>query len=120
MAAHDTDDDDSDETEAVQDADDPPEAVLANPGIDRHDFAGEWESVWEDVATDLPACRPSNPEDAGCSSATGTCSTAKSHGRARRGRGGARPVLVGARGLGGGRATARMSTAVTSCRRSRI
>jgi hypothetical protein len=62
MAAHDTDDDDNDETEAVQDADDPTEAVLANPGIDRHDFAGEWESVWDDVATD-PAESLPNLED---------------------------------------------------------
>jgi hypothetical protein len=23
-----------------------------DPGIDRHDFASEWESIWEDVSTD--------------------------------------------------------------------
>jgi hypothetical protein len=23
-----------------------------NPGIDQHDFASEWESIWEDVSTD--------------------------------------------------------------------
>jgi hypothetical protein len=33
-----------------------------DPGVDRHDFAGEWESVWQDVGTD-PAESLPNLED---------------------------------------------------------
>jgi hypothetical protein len=41
-----------DEIETLPDEDDPGNTGLRDPGIDRHDFASEWESVWPDVATD--------------------------------------------------------------------
>jgi len=38
--------------EIEPDEDDPGSTGLRDPGIDRHDFASEWESVWPDVETD--------------------------------------------------------------------
>jgi hypothetical protein len=52
MAARDTDPEDIDEIETMPDEDDPGNTGLRDPGIDRHDFASEWESVWEEVETD--------------------------------------------------------------------
>jgi hypothetical protein len=52
MAARDTDPEDIDEIETMPDEDDPGNTGLRDPGIDRHDFASEWESVWEEVKTD--------------------------------------------------------------------
>jgi hypothetical protein len=41
-----------DELGALSDEDDPGDTGVRDPGIDRHDFASEWESVWPDVETD--------------------------------------------------------------------
>ncbi|MDX6617981.1 MAG: hypothetical protein QOK36_367 [Gaiellales bacterium] len=65
--------DDPDDIEAIEsvpddiDVDDVDEDDIGNsrprdPGIDRHDFAGEWESVWQDVGTDPTESLP-NLED---------------------------------------------------------
>ena len=62
MATQDTDPDDIDALETVPDEDDADNTGQIDPGIDRHDFAGEWESVWEDVSTD-PAESLPNLED---------------------------------------------------------
>ena len=62
MATRDTDPEDIDELETVPDEDDADATGQIDPGIDRHDFAGEWESVWEDVSTD-PAESLPNLED---------------------------------------------------------
>jgi hypothetical protein len=54
MAARDTDADpeDDDTYETAPDEDDPGNTGLRDPGIDRHDFATEWESIWEEAATE--------------------------------------------------------------------
>jgi hypothetical protein len=74
MPARDTDPDDSEAIESVpdeieievddedEDEDDVGNAGRIDPGIDRHDFAGEWESVWQDVGTDPVESLP-NLED---------------------------------------------------------
>jgi hypothetical protein len=72
MAARDTDPDDIEAIENVPDEpevddedvdeDDVGNSGRIDPGIDRHDFAGEWESVWQDVGTD-PAESLPNLED---------------------------------------------------------
>ena len=36
----------------LPDEDDPGNTGVRDPGIDRHDFSGEWESVWPDADTD--------------------------------------------------------------------
>ena len=36
----------------LPDEDDPGNTGVRDPGIDRHDFSSEWESVWPDVETD--------------------------------------------------------------------
>jgi hypothetical protein len=72
MAARDTDPDDIEAIENVPDEpevddedadeDDVGNSGRIDPGIDRHDFAGEWESVWQDVGTDPTESLP-NLED---------------------------------------------------------
>jgi hypothetical protein len=72
MAARNTDPDDIEAMESVPDElevddedmddDDAGNSGRVDPGIDRHDFAGEWESVWQDVGTD-PAESLPNLED---------------------------------------------------------
>jgi len=52
VAARDTDPEDVDQLETMPDEDDPGNTGLRDPGIDRHDYASEWESVWDEVATD--------------------------------------------------------------------
>jgi hypothetical protein len=52
MAARDTDPEDIDQFETMPDEADPGNTGLRDPGIDRHDFASEWESVWQEVPTD--------------------------------------------------------------------
>ena len=57
----------SDVIEADDGGDDEDEEDVGNvrgsdPGLDRHDFSGEWESVWQDVGTD-PAESLPNLED---------------------------------------------------------
>jgi hypothetical protein len=52
MAENEIDPGEIDELETLPDEDDPGNTGLRDPGIDRHDFAGEWESVWPDVETD--------------------------------------------------------------------
>jgi hypothetical protein len=44
--------------ENLPDDDDPSSAGLRDPGLDRHDFSGEWESVWPDVETDAREALP--------------------------------------------------------------
>ncbi|HEY3612859.1 MAG TPA: hypothetical protein VGK92_04100 [Gaiellales bacterium] len=61
MAAMDADPDDV-EDDVVDDEDDSGNSGVVDPGIDRHDFAGEWESVWQDVGTE-PAESLPNLED---------------------------------------------------------
>ena len=53
---------DASEVDAIEtrpDDDDSPNTGLVDPGIDRHDFATEWEGLWEDAHDDpretLPA-----------------------------------------------------------------
>jgi hypothetical protein len=43
---------DADGPTYLPDEDDPGNTGLRDPGIDRHDFSSEWESVWPDVETD--------------------------------------------------------------------
>jgi hypothetical protein len=43
---------DTDAPAYLPDEDDPGNTGLRDPGIDRHDFSSEWESVWPDVETD--------------------------------------------------------------------
>src|SRR6185295_14637794 len=52
MAENEIDPGDIDAIETLPDEDDPGNTGLRDPGIDRHDFASEWESVWPDVETD--------------------------------------------------------------------
>jgi hypothetical protein len=52
MANDEIDPGEIDEIETLPDEDDPGNTGLRDPGIDRHDFASEWESVWQDVETD--------------------------------------------------------------------
>jgi hypothetical protein len=52
MAENEIDPGEIDEIETLPDEDDPGAMGLRDPGLDRHDFAGEWESVWPDVETD--------------------------------------------------------------------
>lgn len=64
MAARDTDPDDIDAIDdgSGEDEDDVGNSGQIDPGSDRHDFAGEWESVWQDVGTE-PAESLPNLED---------------------------------------------------------
>ncbi|MDX6562403.1 MAG: hypothetical protein QOD65_2217 [Gaiellales bacterium] len=48
----DTDPDDIDALETLPDEDDPGNTGLRDPGIDRHDFASEWASLWEEARDD--------------------------------------------------------------------
>jgi hypothetical protein len=49
----DTDPEDIDAIETMPDEDDPVNAgLLRDPGIDRHDFAGEWATLWEEAHED--------------------------------------------------------------------
>jgi hypothetical protein len=43
---------DADGPAYLPDEDDPGNTGLRDPGIDRHDFSSEWESIWPDVETD--------------------------------------------------------------------
>src|SRR4051794_6799827 len=61
MATRDIDPDDIDDVSDA-DEDDVGNSGQIDPGIDRHDFAGEWESVWQDVGTE-PAESLPNLED---------------------------------------------------------
>ena len=48
----DTDPADIDAIETLPDEDDPGNTGLRDPGIDRHDFAGEWATLWEEARED--------------------------------------------------------------------
>jgi hypothetical protein len=52
MAARDVNPDDIENDVVDADEDDIGNSGQIDPGIDRHDFAGEWESVWQDVGTE--------------------------------------------------------------------
>jgi len=52
MANDEIDPGEIDDLAALSDEDDPGDTGVRDPGIDRHDFASEWESVWPDVETD--------------------------------------------------------------------
>jgi hypothetical protein len=60
MAARDTDADpeDDDTFETMPDEDESSNTGLRDPGLDRHDFASEWESVWEEATTDPAEALP--------------------------------------------------------------
>jgi hypothetical protein len=62
MAARDVNPDDIEPDVVDEDEDDVGNSGQVDPGIDRHDFAGEWESVWQDVGTE-PAESLPNLED---------------------------------------------------------
>jgi hypothetical protein len=55
----DTDPADIDAIETLPDEADGGNTGLVNPGIDRHDFATEWVSLWEDAHTDPLETLPS-------------------------------------------------------------
>jgi hypothetical protein len=48
----DTDPADADAIEAITDEDDPENPGVVNPGLDRHDFASEWATLWEEARDD--------------------------------------------------------------------
>jgi hypothetical protein len=52
MSYDDTDPADIDAIETSPDEDDAANTGLVDPGIDRHAFASEWASLWEDVRAD--------------------------------------------------------------------
>lgn len=58
----DTDPADIDAIETLPDEDDSPNTGLRDPGVDRHDFSTEWESLLEDAHEDP---RGTLPEQAG-------------------------------------------------------
>jgi hypothetical protein len=47
-----TDPEDVDAIETIPDENDPGNPGVVNPGLDRHDFASEWASLWEEARDD--------------------------------------------------------------------